>query len=71
MQHDRNLATRHLLLALLDAQEVSGEVHKNVRSTLPTLVSAKEDSSPFTLREGLFHEPKTMPGFARARSKSR
>jgi hypothetical protein len=58
--NDRTLATKTLLAALMPKRTVPP----------PTMRSQCEDVSPFTLREGLFQEPKTMPGFARHRAKS-
>jgi hypothetical protein len=61
MSNERILATTTLLRALMPKKE---------SMVPPTKRSETEDVSPFTLREGLFHEPKTMPGFARLRAKS-
>lgn len=57
---NRTLATTTLLRALMPQKNAK-------RETLvpPTKRSEREEVSPFTLREGLFHEPKTQPGFAR------
>ncbi|MFO0735520.1 MAG: hypothetical protein U0270_06560 [Labilithrix sp.] len=59
---NRVLATKTLLRALMPKKETLVPP--------PTMRSEREEVSPFTLREGLFHEPKTMPGFARMRAKS-
>ena len=61
--NERTLAATTLLRALLPAP-------KKETMVPPTKRSEREEVSPFTLREGLFHEPKTMPGFARLRAKS-
>lgn len=60
--NDRVLATTTLLRALM--------APKKETMVPPTMRSEQEEVSPFTLREGLFHEPKTMPGFARLRAQS-
>jgi hypothetical protein len=62
MNNERILATTTLLRALMPK--------KKDTMVPPTMRSEQEEVSPFTLREGLFHEPKTMPGFARLRAKS-
>jgi hypothetical protein len=62
MNNERVLATTTLLRALMPV--------KKETMVPPTKRSEQEDVSPFTLREGLFQEPKTMPGFARLRAKS-
>lgn len=62
MSNERILATKTLLRALMPA--------KKETIAPPTMRSEREEVSPFTLREGLFQEPKTMPGFARHRAKS-
>jgi len=61
--NNRILATKTLLRALMP-------VTPRMTAPPPTMKSSIEDVSPFTLREGLFQEPKTMPGFARLRSPS-
>jgi len=58
MQHDRTLAAHTLLRAILETKK-----HRTLPP--PTKRSEREESSPFTLRDGLFQEPKTQPGFAR------
>jgi hypothetical protein len=59
--NERYLSTKTLLRAIMPKKDTM---------VPPTVKSEREDVSPFTLREGLFHEPKTMPGFARLRAKS-
>lgn len=61
--NNRILATKTLLAALMPPKP-------KMTAPPPTMKSQAEEVSPFTLREGLFHDPKTMPGFARLRAKS-
>ncbi len=61
--NERTLATKTLLAALLSSKEAARPMAATARRD--TMRSEREEVSPFTLREGLFQEPKTMPGFAR------